>query len=177
MTTSCFPRSPRSGPRSPRSSTRRSAPPAASACGSAWIPVHCTSSTPGRERRSRSSGWERVPLSGTREQSGTMDAMTEDRSPVESVDRALGLIEVLSQSGSGLSLDQIAQRSGLPKSSLHRTLAALKRRGFATQQRETGKYILGPQLLRAAFDFYDRLDVRTLVRPVPPGLPDRVNET
>ena len=94
-----------------------------------------------------------------------------------SVDRALALIEVLSASGAGMTLDELAHRSGLPKSSLHRTLAALKRRGFATQQRESGRYFLGPELLRAAFGFHDRLDIRALVRPILTRLRDELNET
>jgi IclR family acetate operon transcriptional repressor len=100
-----------------------------------------------------------------------------DRPPVESVDRALALIQILSQGGSGLTLDELTRASGLPKSSLHRTLAALKRRGFATQQRETGRYFLGPEMLRTAFDFYERLDVRALVRPLLTRLQQEFNET
>jgi DNA-binding IclR family transcriptional regulator len=100
-----------------------------------------------------------------------------DRPPVESVDRALALIQILSRSGSGLSLDELTQTSGLPKSSLHRTLAALKRRGFATQQRETGRYFLGAEMLRTAFDFHERLDVRALLRPLLVRLRDECNET
>jgi DNA-binding IclR family transcriptional regulator len=104
-------------------------------------------------------------------------AVPSDRPPVESVDRALALIQILSRSGTGLSLDELTQASGLPKSSLHRTLAALKRRGFATQQRETGRYFLGSEMLRAAFDFHERLDVRALLRPVLIRLRQEFNET
>src|SRR5439155_8493417 len=78
---------------------------------------------------------------------------------VESVDRAIRMLEVLGRHGSGASLDELATSLSLPKSSLHRTLAALRERGFATQ-REDGRYLLGPELLRIAFDFYDRSEER-----------------
>lgn len=106
-----------------------------------------------------------------------MHAMATDRPPVESVDRALALIQILSRSGTGMTLDELTQASGLPKSSLHRTLAALKRRGFATQQRDTGRYFLGTEMLRAAFDFHEHLDVRALVHPLLTRLRQEFNET
>ena len=67
-------------------------------------------------------------------------------SPVGSVDRALTVIELLSESGSGVSLEDLARASGIPKSSLHRTLAALKFRGFAVQHVENGPYFLGTRV-------------------------------
>jgi len=103
--------------------------------------------------------------------------MARIRPPVESVDRALRVIELLGQSGTGLSLEQLAGTSRIPKSSLHRTLAALKYRGFASQQEENGLYFLGPQLLSAAFGFYERLDLRAMVHPMLVRLRDQFNET
>src|SRR4029453_15034499 len=95
---------------------------------------------------------------------------------VESVDRALRMLDELSRHGSGASLEELASSLTLPKSSLHRTLAALRQRGFATQ-REDGRYLLGPGLMRTAFDFYDRLDVRVWPRPTLERLRHGVNET
>jgi IclR family transcriptional regulator, acetate operon repressor len=95
---------------------------------------------------------------------------------VESVDRALRMLEELSRHGSGASLEELASALALPKSSLHRTLAALRQRGFATQ-REDGRYLLGPEPLRIAFDFYDRLDVRVWLRPTLERLRAGLNET
>jgi IclR family acetate operon transcriptional repressor len=95
---------------------------------------------------------------------------------VESVDRALRMLEELSRHGSGASLEELASSLALPKSSLHRTLAALRQRGFATQ-REDGRYLLGPEPLRIAFDFYDRLDVRVWLRPTLERLRAGLNET
>jgi IclR family transcriptional regulator, acetate operon repressor len=99
-----------------------------------------------------------------------------DAPTIESVDRALRMLDELSRHGSGASLEELASSLTLPKSSLHRTLAALRQRGFATQ-REDGRYLLGPELMRIAFDFYDRLDVRVWLRPTLERLRASVNET
>ena len=73
-------------------------------------------------------------------------------------------------------LEELADATGLPKSSVHRTLAALRGRGFAFQQ-EDGRYLAGSELLRVAFDFYDRVDVRVMLQPLLLRLRDELNET
>lgn len=95
---------------------------------------------------------------------------------VESVDRALRLLQELAQHGSGVTLSDLASSTGLPKSSLHRTLGALQERGFA-MQRDDGHYLLGAESLRLAFEFHDRLDLRLLLRPALERLRASVNET
>jgi DNA-binding IclR family transcriptional regulator len=95
---------------------------------------------------------------------------------MEGVDRALRVLDALSSRGSGMTLSEVAAVAGVPKSSLHRTLAALRRRGFAAQ-RGDGRYLLGPDLLRIAFDFHERMDVRVLMRPTLDALRDEVHET
>jgi len=96
--------------------------------------------------------------------------------PIESVDRALRLLQELGRHGSGVMLEELADATSLPKSSVHRTLAALRSRGFAFQQ-EDGRYVAGSELLRVAFDFYDRVDVRVMLQPLLLRLRDELNET
>lgn len=95
----------------------------------------------------------------------------------ESVDRALRVIEQLGTSGSGYTLEELAAATAIPKTTLHRTLAALKARGFAAQPRAGGAYTLGPQLLAVAFGFHERLDVRGLVHPLLVRARDDFGET
>ena len=73
-------------------------------------------------------------------------------------------------------LEELADATSLPKSSVHRTLAALRSRGFAYQQAD-GRYVAGSELLRVAFDFYDRVDVRVMLQPLLLRLRDELNET
>ncbi|MDP9295493.1 MAG: IclR family transcriptional regulator [Actinomycetota bacterium] len=96
--------------------------------------------------------------------------------PIESVDRALRLLQELGRHGAGATLEELADATGLPKSSVHRTLAALRGREFAVQQ-DDGRYLAGSELLRVAFDFYDRVDVRVVLRPLLLRLRDELNET
>jgi IclR family acetate operon transcriptional repressor len=96
--------------------------------------------------------------------------------PIESVDRALRLLQELARYGSGATLEELADATGLPKSSVHRTLAALRGREFAIQQ-DDGRYLAGSELLRVAFDFYDRVDVRVVLQPLLLQLRDELNET
>ena len=51
-------------------------------------------------------------------------------SPVASVDRALRILALIGSAPRGLSLDELAAGLDIPKSSLHRILAALKFRQF-----------------------------------------------
>jgi len=95
---------------------------------------------------------------------------------IESVDRALHLLQVLGGYGSGATLEDLSEATGLPKSSTHRTLAALRERGFATQQ-DNGRYLIGAELLRVAFGFHERVDLRVALRPLLTRLRDAVNET
>ncbi|MFC4052227.1 IclR family transcriptional regulator [Actinomadura syzygii] len=103
--------------------------------------------------------------------------MSTKESPVASVDRALRIIQLLSESGRGVTLEDLAVRSGIPRSSLHRLLGALRHRGFASQPEPNGPYFLGSELLAAAFRFYDRIDLRSLVHPVLLRLREELNET
>jgi DNA-binding IclR family transcriptional regulator len=95
---------------------------------------------------------------------------------VESVDRALRLLQELGGHGSGATLEELSGATGLPKSSVHRTLAALRGRGFVVQQ-DGGRYLIGSELLRVAFDFHERVDLRVILRPVLTHLREELNET
>lgn len=100
-----------------------------------------------------------------------------DASPVTSVDRALRILTVVGGASRGLSLDEIAARLDIPKSSLHRILAALKYRRFVSQPEPTGSYFLGPEMLATAFRFHDALDLRALIHPLLVRISDELNET
>ena len=101
--------------------------------------------------------------------------MTE--SPVASIDRALRVLAVVGGAPRGLSLDELASRLAVPKSSLHRILAALKYRRFVSQPEPGGPYFLGTELLATAFRFSDALDLRALIHPYLTRLSAALNET
>lgn len=66
--------------------------------------------------------------------------------PVQSVDRALLLLELLAQAGGRLPITDLASRSGLSLSTVHRLLASLAARGYVRQDSDR-RYALGTSLL------------------------------
>jgi IclR family transcriptional regulator, acetate operon repressor len=91
-------------------------------------------------------------------------------------DRVLDALKKLAAHSSGVSLEGLARELGAPKSSTHRALAALRRAGFAEQD-DRGRYRLGSELVRIAFDYHERRDEVDLVRPVLQTLADWLSET
>ena len=66
--------------------------------------------------------------------------------PVQAVDRALLLLELLAQAGGRLPITELAQRSHLPLGTVHRLLGSLSARGYVRQDRDR-RYALGTALL------------------------------
>lgn len=95
----------------------------------------------------------------------------------QAVDRALRVIEILGAHPRGATLDELARATGVPKPSLHRTLAAMRPRNFATQLEPGGPYFLGPAALEAAFRFHAGLDVRQLLHPLAASIRDELAQT
>jgi IclR family acetate operon transcriptional repressor len=91
-------------------------------------------------------------------------------------DRVLHVLKTLAGHSSGVSLEALSRELGTPKSSTHRALAALRRAGFAEQD-ERGRYRLGSELVRIAFDYHERRDEVDVVRPVLQTLSDWLSET
>jgi IclR family transcriptional regulator, acetate operon repressor len=98
-------------------------------------------------------------------------------SPVASVDRALRILALIGGAATGLTLDELAAGLEIPKSSLHRILAALKYRRFVSQPETGGAYFLGTDLLATAFRFHDTLDLRALIHPLLVRVSAELNET
>lgn len=69
---------------------------------------------------------------------------------VQSIERALDILEALASADDGLSLTHLRERVDLPLGTLHRLLATLNERGYATQDAATRHYGPGPKLLEIA---------------------------
>lgn len=83
------------------------------------------------------------------------------------VDRALSVMESLARSGhQGLALGELASELELDKAAVHRILATLKARGFASQDYETGIYCVGPALLRMTDDYFSHDTLRNILHKV-----------
>jgi DNA-binding IclR family transcriptional regulator len=92
------------------------------------------------------------------------------------VDRVLAALRELADHPKGVALEELAQRLGQPKSSVHRALAALRRFGLA-QQDEHRRYRLSLEFVGLAFRYYESLDEQVLVGPTLETLAKRLSET
>jgi IclR family acetate operon transcriptional repressor len=70
-----------------------------------------------------------------------------DRHSIQSVDRALFLLETIAEAGGEATLTDLANRTGLNISTCHHLLATLIQRGFATKVPERRLYALGARIL------------------------------
>jgi IclR family acetate operon transcriptional repressor len=66
---------------------------------------------------------------------------------VQSVDRALDVLEALAEQGGQAGLSEIANRTGLPYGTIHRLLQTLLARGYVRQESDR-RYALGGALVR-----------------------------
>lgn len=70
-----------------------------------------------------------------------------ERGGVQSVDRAIDILEVLADADGGLALADVAQETGLASPTVHRLLKSLLARGYV-KQGAAREYALGPALMR-----------------------------
>src|SRR6476659_8144516 len=85
--------------------------------------------------------------------------------PVQSVDRAITILELLARQGES-SVTEIAAQLGVHKSTAFRLLATLETHRLVEQINDRGRYRLGVGNLRLAGATPARLDVATEARPV-----------
>lgn len=100
-----------------------------------------------------------------------------DRHSVQSVERALKILIILAEARMPLSLSQVRDRTGLNISTAHRLLHTLMNFGFISQDRETGKYMLGLRTFEVGHAALYSFDIRTMARPLLQELVDRTKET
>jgi DNA-binding IclR family transcriptional regulator len=95
---------------------------------------------------------------------------------IQSVDRAIDVLEYLARQGEGAVTD-LAIHLGVHKSTAFRLLAALEARGLVEQVSERGRYRLGFGIVRLAGATDARLDLVEQSRPVTARLAVEVGET
>ena len=97
-------------------------------------------------------------------------------SPVQSVDRALEILEILSEK-SEAGVTEIAQIIGVHKSTVSRLIDALVRRGLVEQISDRGKFKLGLGLIKLAGSASAQLDSVMQARPLAKALAEKFGET
>lgn len=103
---------------------------------------------------------------------------TKAASTVQSVDRAISILEILAHTGE-VGVTELSRELGVHKSTAFRLVAALERRDLVEQNAGRGKYRLGMGILRLAGATTSRLDLvqesRTVSRALAHGTGETVN--
>ncbi|MFI9810487.1 IclR family transcriptional regulator [Streptomyces sp. NPDC052301] len=95
---------------------------------------------------------------------------------VQSVDRAVSVLEILAQRGEA-GVSEVAAEIDVHKSTAFRLLGALEARGLVEQAGDRGKYRLGFGIVRLAGAVTGRLDVTQQGRAVCERLSEEIGET
>lgn len=95
---------------------------------------------------------------------------------VEAVERALSILEAFGETADELSLAELAEETGLYKSTILRLAASLGRYGYLVRG-EDGRYRLGPSLWRLGSLYRRGFDLGEAIRPELRGLVEATGET
>ncbi|HHY42106.1 MAG TPA: IclR family transcriptional regulator [Thermoanaerobacterales bacterium] len=96
---------------------------------------------------------------------------------VQSVRRAMMILEELATEKEGLGVTELAKRINLHKSTVHRMLTTLLNQGYVEQTVSSDKYRLGMKLLFLGGAILERMDIRREAHDLLKELSEKVNET
>ncbi len=96
---------------------------------------------------------------------------------VQSVDRALALLEALAEHSGGASLSDLARSVNLPTSTAHRLLTTLQMRGFVTHEAHSGHWVIGHRAFSVGESFSHYANIVASARPFLRQLRDLTRET
>lgn len=94
---------------------------------------------------------------------------------VQSVDRALTILEILSMYPKGLGVGEVSERTELHKSTAHRLLATLVDKGYVKQNQQNN-YQLTLKLFELGSKCVEELNVLEVARPYLTEIMEQVNE-
>lgn len=95
---------------------------------------------------------------------------------VQSLDRALDLLNILAGAEAGISLTELSKKARLNSSTAYRLLSTLVARGYAQQDRANKEYRLGAQSLYIGQAALAQIDLRQIAIPFLQGLVNETNE-
>lgn len=102
--------------------------------------------------------------------------MENPQGPIQSLDRAFSLIEIIANSNEPLSLKAITELANLPKPTVYRILASLEVWGYIEQSKDS-KYKLGTKFLLLGSKVQEDLEIRKIARPFLKELNEETKET
>jgi len=96
---------------------------------------------------------------------------------VQSLVRALRLLQEVADAGDGITLTEVANRVGLPVSSAHRLLSTLQLEGFVRFDGERTLWFVGVKAFTVGNAFLRARDLVQVARPYMRGLMEQCDET
>ena len=96
---------------------------------------------------------------------------------VKSVERAMDVLDAIRAAGGSMGVTELSHELGLAKSTVHRMLVALTRKGMLRQEEKTEQYIFGHKILEMASAAAQHLDIIGVAMPYLEELRDRTGET
>ena len=99
-----------------------------------------------------------------------------EKSGVQSVERIFQLIEHLAAHPTGVSLQRLAEETGLAKSTVHRLLASLVGLGYVVQDEENGHYRLTLKMFELSSGIVDSMDIMGVAKAHLERLSQRTGE-
>ena len=103
--------------------------------------------------------------------------MQEAGGRVQSIEKAVKILEILAETGAPMPLREIARRTNLPKSTLHGIISTLRQTGLVEQSAEDGCYGLGLHLFELGCSASGSRDITAVSRPFLQSLATRAGET
>ena len=99
-----------------------------------------------------------------------------EKGGVQSVERIFQLIEHLAAHPTGVSLQRLAEETGLAKSTVHRLLASLVGLGYVVQDEENGHYRLTLKMFELSSGIVDSMDIMGVAKAHLERLSQRTGE-
>ncbi|GGR61257.1 IclR family transcriptional regulator [Deinococcus seoulensis] len=96
---------------------------------------------------------------------------------VQSIERALTLINTIVDAQRPLSIAELSQAAGLAPSTIHRIIQTLAANGYIHQDLNSKRYDIGPEIVEISRSLYLRYDLVRRVRPYLQDLVDLTGET
>lgn len=96
---------------------------------------------------------------------------------VNSLTRALKVLEVLADSNDSIGVTELGRRLDIDKSRAYRLLATLVNQGYVEQDPETRKYKLGLKVVELGSKVLDKMELRKIAKPFMKELVQKTNQT
>lgn len=95
---------------------------------------------------------------------------------VQSVERTLSILEVLSDYENGLGITEISEKVNLHKSTVHRLLNTLMIKDYVEQDEDTNRYKLTLKLFELGSKKVENMNIANVARPLLQELMEKTNE-